>query len=64
MALNQQLPFLNVLIIRTLDEFETTIYCKATNTDLYMLYNSNQHRRYKLGLIKTLLIKVSKKDNY
>jgi hypothetical protein len=60
MELNEQLPFLDILIIRKLDKFETTIYRKPTNGDLYMLYDSNQPGRYKLGLIKTLLIRIER----
>ena len=57
---NQQLPFLDVLVIKKANQFETTIYRKPTHTDLYMLYDSNQPRRYKLGLIKTLIIRIER----
>jgi hypothetical protein len=60
MEINQQIPFLDVMIIRSVDKFETTIYRKPTNTDLYMLYDSNQPRSYKLSLIKTLLIRIDR----
>jgi hypothetical protein len=44
---NNQIAFLNVLIIKnpTDSKFETTIYKKPTNTNLYLLYESNQCRR-------------------
>jgi len=51
---NKQLPFLDISIIRHQNKYETTIYRKPTTTDLYLLYDSNQARKYKLGLIKSL----------
>ncbi|CAM4751857.1 unnamed protein product [Rotaria magnacalcarata] len=31
---------------------------KPTNTDLYLLYESNQCRKYKLGLISSIIIRI------
>ena len=57
---NGKLAFLDVLVIRddATKKYITTIYRKPTETGLYLLYDSNQCRRYKLGLIKTLVIRI------
>jgi len=55
---NKQLPFLDVLITREDDQHTTSLYRKPTHTDLYLLWESNQCRKYKLGLIKTLTVRV------
>ena len=57
---NDKLAFLDVLVIRdnTTNKYTTTIYRKPTNTNLYLLYDSNQCRKYKLGLIRTLVIRI------
>ena len=58
--MNNKLAFLDVLVIRdvTKDKYLTTLYRKPTNTNLYLLYESNQCRRYKIGLIRTLTIRI------
>jgi hypothetical protein len=57
---NEKLAFLDVLIIRNNNNnnYDTTIYRKPTNTNLYLLYESNQCREYKLSLIRTLVIRI------
>ncbi|CAF4501415.1 unnamed protein product, partial [Didymodactylos carnosus] len=57
---NNKIPFLDTMIIRDVqnDKFQTTIYRKPIHTDLYLLYDSNQSRKYKLGLIRTLVIRI------
>ena len=55
---NKQLPFLDVLVTREDDQHTTSLYRKSTHTDLYLLWESNQCRKYKLGLIKTLTVRV------
>ncbi len=54
------LAFLDVLVIRENDSFSTTIYRKPTHTDLYLLWDSNQCRKYKISLIKTLTIRIQR----
>jgi hypothetical protein len=54
---NECLPFLDLLIIRRNNKFDTTVYRKPTTTNLYLLYDSNQARKYKLGLIKSLYVR-------
>ena len=55
-----KIAFLDVLIIRdkTNNTYKTTLYKKPTNTNLYMLYESNQSRQYTIGLIRTLVIRI------
>ena len=57
---NERLPFLDVLVIRdnTIDKYVTTLYKKRRNTNLYLLYESNQCRKYKIGLIRSLVIRI------
>jgi hypothetical protein len=55
---DKRLPFLDVLVTREADMHTTTIYRKPTHTDLYLLWDSNQCRKYKLGLIKTLMVRI------
>ena len=55
---NKRLPFLDVLVMREQDQHITTLYRKPTHTDLYLLWESNQCRKYKLGLIKTLMVRI------
>jgi len=54
---NERLPFLDLLIIRSNNKFVTTVYRKPTTTNLYLLYDSSQARKYKLGLIKSLYVR-------
>ncbi|CAF3362230.1 unnamed protein product [Rotaria sp. Silwood2] len=57
---DEKLAFLDVLISRDniTHKYNTTIYRKPTNTNLYLLYESNQCRDYKLSLIRTLVIRI------
>ncbi|CAF5092844.1 unnamed protein product [Rotaria sp. Silwood1] len=52
------IPFLDVRVTHTEDKLITSMYRKPTHTGLYLLWDSNQSRRYKLGLIKTLVIRI------
>ena len=56
----EKLAFLDVLIHRDgiNNDYKTTLYRKPTNTNLYLLYESNQCREYKLSLIRTLVIRI------
>jgi hypothetical protein len=56
---NNSISFLDVRVTQDEEEKLTTSqYRKPTHTGLYMLWDSNQNRRYKLGLIKTLVIRI------
>ena len=52
---DDKLSFLDVVIQRDNlnNVYKTSLYRKPTNTNLYLLYESNQSRRYKLSLIGT-----------
>ena len=58
--IDDKLAFLDVLVIcdNKTDKYITTLYRKPTNTSLYLLYEGNQCRKYKLGLIHTLGIRT------
>ena len=51
------LSFLDLLIIRQNNKYVATVYRKPTTTNLYLFYDSNQPRKYKLGLIKSLYLR-------
>ena len=52
---NQEIPFLDVLIKRHLNNsFSTSIYRKKTFTGLYTQWDSFTPRKYKINLIRTL----------
>ncbi|CAF1389693.1 unnamed protein product [Adineta ricciae] len=56
---NKSISFLDVLVTQDEeDKLTTSLYRKPTHTGLYMLWDSNQNRRYKLGLIRTLVIRI------
>ena len=37
---HNQLPYLDVLVTKSVDKFETTVFRKITNTNLYMKWSS------------------------
>jgi hypothetical protein len=56
---NNSIAFLDVRVTQDEeDKLTTSLYRKPTHTGLYMLWDSNQSRRYMLGLIKTLVIRI------
>jgi hypothetical protein len=55
---NNSIAFLDVLVTHEQDKLTTSLYRKPTHTGLYMLWDSSQNRRYKLGLLKTLVIRI------
>lgn len=55
---NNSLAFLDVLVTKEETHLTTSLYRKPTHTGLYMLWDSCQSRRYKLGLIRTLVIRI------
>ena len=52
---NNQIPFLNVLLIHNLETINTTIYCKVTNTDIYINWKSLAPSNWKWGTLKILV---------
>ena len=58
---NGRLPFLDILITRTVDmTFTTTTYCKPTSTGLLTNFTSFTAYAYKTGLIRTLTDRACK----
>ena len=55
---NNFIAFLDVLITQEQEKLTTSLYRTPTHTGLYLLWDSSQNRRYKLGLIKTLVIRI------
>jgi hypothetical protein len=55
---DNSISFLDVLVTQDEDKLTTSLYRKPTHTGLYMLWDCNQNRRYKIGLIKTLVIRI------
>ena len=55
---NNSIAFLDVLVTQEQEKLTTSLYRKPTHTGLYLLWDSSQNRRYKIGLIKTLVIRI------
>ena len=55
---NNKLAFLDVLVIREVDKFSTSLYRKSTFSGLYTNFNSFVADSYKKGLIYCLLFRV------
>ena len=52
----EKLPFLDVLVKRTgRDDIETSVYRKATNTDIYMNWKSHAPSTWKIATLKSLI---------
>ena len=53
---NNTISFLDVLVKRTQNnKFETSVYRKPTNTDIYMNWNTHAPTNWKIGTLKTLI---------
>ena len=55
---NNILPFLDIKVIRSGDNFVTSVYRKPTFSGVYTNYNSFLPEIYKSGLIRTLLFRL------
>ena len=57
---NKSISFLDVSV--TCDEHQliTSLYRKLSDTGLDLLWNSSQNRKYKVGLIRTLVLRICK----
>ena len=55
---NNSIAFLDVLVTQEQEKLTTSLYRKPTHTGLYLLWDSSQNHGYKLGLIKTLVIRI------
>jgi hypothetical protein len=49
-----KLPIFDIMIIRTLSGYDTTVYRKSTASERYIHYTSSQSIKEKLGAIRTL----------
>ncbi|XP_068756963.1 uncharacterized protein [Montipora capricornis] len=52
------IPFIGIQIIKNGTELETRVYRKPTNTGLLFHFQSHVDKRYKTGLLKTMLHRV------
>ena len=55
-----QLPFLDTLVTRQVNRYTTSIYRKKTFTGVYLNWKSLTSRKYKIGLINSLIDRVWK----
>jgi hypothetical protein len=55
---NNQLPFLDITVVRNRMKFITTLYRKKTFTGVHLNWTSLTSRKYKIGLIQCLLDRV------
>ena len=56
---DQKLPFLDVLLIRD-NKIETTVYKKPTTNDIYLHWNSFTPKNWRIGTLKSLLLRAHK----
>ena len=62
-----EISFLDILIIRSGQKIETRVYRKSTNTDIYINWNSCAPPSWKRSTLKTLIITayaISSNDSY
>ena len=52
---DNMIPFIGIEIIKNGTELETRVYRKPTNTGLLLHFQSHVDKRYKTGLLKTML---------
>ena len=52
---DNRIPFIGIEIIKNGTELETRVYRKPTSTGLLLHFQSHVDKRYKTGLLKTLL---------
>ena len=55
LPVDNRIPFIRIEIINNGTELETRVYRKPTNTGLLLHFQSHVDKRYKTGLLKTLL---------
>ena len=59
MLSDNQLPFLNILLIKKSDgSIGRHVYQKCTHTDLYLHLSSHHHPSQKFGVLKTLILRA------
>ena len=57
---NGQLPFLGMLLTKDETSISTSVYHKLTDSGLLLHYHSHTDKRYKTGLIKTMLYRAKR----
>ena len=57
---NGKINFSDVMLIRTNDTFQTTIYRKSIHIGVYLHWNSFAPRTWKRGTLRTILIQAYK----
>ena len=55
-----KLPFLEVLVIRKNYKVETTVFCKSTNSGIYLHWKSFFTTRWKRGTLQSLVSRASR----
>ena len=60
MEQNGKINCLDVMLIRTNDTLETTMYSKSTHNGVYYHWNSFAPRAWKRGTLQTILIRADK----
>ena len=60
LATQDRLPFLGMNIIKSGTKLETNVYKKPTNTGLLLHFDIHVDRRYKKGLLKTIINRAYK----
>ena len=55
---DNKIPFLDVLILRNGSSIETTVYRKFTHNDVYLHWDSFSPNSWKVGSLKTLLLRA------
>ena len=55
---DNMIPFIGIEIIKNGTELETRVYRKPTNTGLLLHFQSHVDKRYKTGLLKTVLLRA------
>ena len=53
---NKSISFLDVLVTRDEHQLITSLYRKPSHAGLCLLWDSSQNRKYKVGLIRTLVL--------
>ena len=54
MKRDKQLAFLDVKVTRTDTELKTSVHCKATHTECYILFHSHHHQRTITGVLRCM----------
>ena len=56
--INGKISFLDILILRNGNSFETILHCKSTHDDFYLQWVSFVPNAWKGGTLRTLVLRV------